>query len=44
MAKNKDDDETILQEAVSRWEQLEDRYQRKLSVDEMRFAHVEGAQ
>ena len=37
-------DEAIHTEAIKRFEQIEDKKQRKLAIDDMRFAHVEGGQ
>ena len=45
MADNKlTEDESIHTEAIKRFEQVEDKKQRKLAIDDMRFAHVEGGQ
>lgn len=38
------DDEAIHTEAIQRFEQIEDRKQRKPAIEDMRFTHVEGGQ
>lgn len=38
------EDESIHTEAIRRFEQIEDKKQRKQAIDDMRFTHVEGGQ
>jgi len=44
MASDNEEHKTIHAEAMNRFMQVEDRDQRQLSIEEMRFAHVQGGQ
>lgn len=41
---NQTEDESLHQEAIKRFEQIEDKKQRKQAIEDMRFAHVDGGQ